>query len=95
MGNEPIESEIPVELSDLPELVQISFQVYGYLKDIWEGSTGTYMGKDIPNIFQILEILDINEKSERKLILELVVLIDSARSKQISSSKPKNKTPTT
>lgn len=94
MGSEPIEGEIPIELSDFPDIVQTAFHVYGFLQDIWEGMSGTYMGKAMSGIIDIFNILEI-DKEDRKLILELVVLIDSARSKQISSSKPKNKTPTT
>lgn len=94
MGNDPIDDEIPVDLTDFPSMVQISFKIYEYLQDIWEGMGGTYMGKNISSIGNIFDILDI-DKEDRSLMLELVVLIDSARSKQISSSKPKNKTPTT
>lgn len=94
MGNEPLDSEIPVEISDFPDLVQIAFRVYSYLQDIWEGMSGTYLGKQMVGISEIYNILDIDIE-DRKIILELVVLIDLARSKQIASSKPKNKTPTT
>lgn len=94
MGNPPIEEEIPVERADFPGIIQDAFQVYGFLQDNWEGMSGTYMGKTMSGILDIFNILEIDEQ-ERRLILELVVLIDSARSAQISSSKPKNKTPTT
>ena len=94
MGSEPIEDELPVELADFPDIVQNAFLVYGYMQDNWEGMSGTYMGKVMSGLSDILDILEI-ELEDRKIMLELVVLIDSARSKQISSSKPKNKTPTT
>ena len=94
MGSEPIEGEIPVEISDFPDIVQNAFQVYGILQDNWEGMSGTYMGKVMSGIIDIFDILEM-DKEDRKVMLELVSLIDSARSKQISSSKPKNKTPTT
>lgn len=94
MGSEPIEDEIPIELAEFPDLVQSAFLVYGYMQDNWEGMSGTYMGKVMSGLTDIMNILEI-ELEDRKVLLELVNLIDSARSKQISSSKPKNKTPTT
>jgi len=94
MGSEPVDSEIPVELADFPDMVQTAFLVYGYMRDVWEGMSGTYMGKDMSGLSTIFEILEV-EQEERKILLELVVLIDSARSQQIASSKPKNKTPAT
>ena len=95
IGSSPLEEEIPVELADFPDLVQLAFRVYDFLQDNWDTVGGSYMGKNMVGLLEIFEILDIDDREERKLILELVVLIDSARSKQISSSKPKNKTPTT
>ena len=94
MGSEPVDSEIPVEISDFPDTVQLAFKVYNYLPDQWEGMNGIYLGKILVGISEIFNILEIDIE-ERKIILELVVLIDSARSRQISSSKPKDKTPTT
>jgi hypothetical protein len=94
MDSEPLEEEIPIELTDFPDILQIAFFVYSYLQDIWEGMNGVYLGKNFSGISDIFDILKI-ELEDRKIVLELVNLIDSARSKQISSSKPKNKTPTT
>lgn len=94
MGNPPIESEEPVELADFPDTVQEAFQVYNYLQDNWDGMSGTYMGKHMAGLQSVFDILDVEIK-DRKLLLELVSLIDYARSKQISSSKPIHKTPTT
>lgn len=47
LGSEPIDDEIPVEADDFPELVQKALHIYSYLPDIWEGMSGTYMGKDL------------------------------------------------
>jgi hypothetical protein len=94
MGSEPVEEEIPIEITDFPDTVQTAFRIYGLLQDVWEGMSATYMGKNLTSIENIFNILDINLE-DRIVLLELVVLIDSARSNQISSSKPKDKTPTT
>lgn len=93
MGSEPIDEEIPIELDDLPIEVQSAYYVYSYLQDIWEGMSGTYMGKSMSGIIDIFTLLEI-EKDEQKLYLDLIKYIDNARSRQISESKPKTKTST-
>ena len=47
LGTEPIDDDIPIEVDDLPELVQKALHIYSYLPDAWEGMSGTYMGKDL------------------------------------------------
>jgi hypothetical protein len=47
LGSEPLEDEIPIEIDDFPGLVQEALHLYSYLSDIWEGMSGTYMGKDL------------------------------------------------
>lgn len=78
MGTEPQETDIPVEISDFPDEVQIAFQVYQVLQDHWEGMSGTYMGKNLTGLGEILDVYEV-EKSDRKLILELINLIDRER----------------
>ena len=53
LGSEPIEEEIPLELDDFPELVQQAFVIYGMLSDIWEGMSGSYLGKDYSLLFDL------------------------------------------
>ena len=36
---------MPLELSELPEEVQVAFFMFSLLPDHWEGMSGTYMGK--------------------------------------------------
>jgi hypothetical protein len=88
MGSEPVEDEIPIQLDDFPILIQDVYSVYTYLQDIWEGMSGTYMGKSMNGIVDIFTVLDV-DREEQKLYLDLIRLIDSARSQQISEAKPK------
>lgn len=82
LGTTPIESEIPVELSDLPELVQETFNIYRLLRDIWEPMSGSYMGKDTSNIFNFFELYDI-EKAEQRIIINIIKIMDSVRTNLI------------
>lgn len=81
MGTEPREEEAPVELADFPSEIQTAFEVYQVLQDHWEGMSGTYMGKHLTGVKDIFDIFEV-ETSDRKLILELISLIDRERMTQ-------------
>ena len=82
LGTEPVESEIPVELDDFPVEVQEILQIYKLLKDDWEPMNGTYMGKHLTGIQDIFDIFEI-DKTDRRLYLLILNMIDSIRSAEI------------
>lgn len=88
LGSEPIEEEIPIEMDDFPDLVQRTMLVYSYLADIWEGMSGTYMGKDLSILFNLFEIFEI-ERCEYSLALDIIGTIDNVRKKTYQDKKPK------
>lgn len=88
LGNEPNESEIPVEYDDLPLEVQDALRIYNTLQDNWDYMGGNYIGKNIHGIKDIFEMNDI-EKVDHKSVYELILHIDRIRAKQIHDSKPK------
>ena len=90
LGTEPVESEIPVELSDLPEIVQEAFGIYHLLRDIWEPMSGTYIGKDTSNIFNFFELYDL-EKAEQRIIITIIKIMDNERAKLIKQDTKTNK----
>lgn len=92
LAQEPIESEIPVEISDFPEIVQQCFVIYGILSDIWDPMGGNYLGKDYSIVFKLFEVYDITENTEILLSLDFLQNIDNVRSKLISD-KVKAKSP--
>ena len=50
---------MPLDTSDFPEDVQVAFFVFNMLSDVWDGMSGSYMGKnwaDTDLIFKIYEI---------------------------------------
>ena len=83
LSSEPINSEIPVEIDDFPELVQTAFTLYYMLRDIWDPMGGNYMGKDMSSIFDFFDLYEI-DKSERLLMLTFIRQMDGCRSKVIS-----------
>jgi hypothetical protein len=86
LGNEPVDSEIPVEFEDFPIEVQQAFAVYRMLRDEWDAMNGVYLGKSLIGIKDILEATEI-EPDEHKFIIMLVRLIDSVRSDEINKKK--------
>lgn len=61
LGEEPDPEKMPLDTSAFPEEVQVAFFVCNYLSDRWDGTSGSYMGKDwseIDYIFKLYEITD-------------------------------------
>lgn len=86
LGNEPVDSEIPVEFDDFPLEVQQTLSVYRMLKDEWEGFNGVYLGKSFIGLTEVLEYMEI-DFSDRKLVVLLIKLIDGIRSNLINTNK--------
>lgn len=93
LGQEPVEDEIPFELSDFPDIVQSTFIIYGILSDNWDPMGGNYMGKDYSIVFNLFELYDI-DSVDRLLCMNMLQHMDGVRSKSISE-KIKAKTPPT
>lgn len=90
LGTEPLDEDIPVELDDFPDLIQRTLLVYSYLPDIWEGMSGTFMGKDISLLFQLFELFYIS-REEHNISLDIVGTIDAIRKKIYKDKKPVTK----
>lgn len=88
LGSDPIESEIPIELDDLPLEIQESLRIYHNLQDNWDYMGGNYIGKNLSGFIDILTIFDV-DPSDYKHIYETIMLIDRIRAKMIRDSKPK------
>jgi hypothetical protein len=90
LGSEPLEEEIPVEVDDLPDFVQTGLQIYHLLSDVWEGMSGTYMGKDLSNIFKFMELYEV-EKVDQLLLIGYIRQMDSFRSQIIHEKQKASK----
>jgi hypothetical protein len=83
MGSEPVDSEIPIELEDFPELVIQCFLIYRILPDIWDTMNGNYLGKDYSLIFSLFKLYSLDE-SEHLLSINFLQEMDACRSKVIA-----------
>ena len=86
LGSEPLESEIPVEFDDFPLEVQQAFNAYRMLRDEWDTMNGTYLGKSLIGIKDVLEAIEV-DPSEHKFIIMLLRMIDNVRSDEINNKK--------
>lgn len=86
LGNEPLESEIPVEFEDFHIEVQQAFNAYRMLRDEWDTMNGNYLGKSLIGIKDVLEATEI-EPSDHKFIVMLIRMIDNVRSDEINNKK--------
>jgi len=87
MGSEPDPNEIPIEFEDLPDMAQRALEIYGFLPDRWEGMSGTFMGKDYSIAFELFRTYEIDCNVEQRLLLRIMNVIDSIRSKLIQSKQ--------
>lgn len=78
LGSTPEESEIPVDLEDLPELVQTTLSIYNTLSDDWDYMGGNYIGKNLQNLFELFKLYSITEE-ERLVAYKLLSIIDNER----------------
>ena len=90
MGNEPVETEIPVEFEDFPLEVQQAFNAYRMLRDEWDTMNGNYLGKSLIGVKDVLEATEI-EPSDQKFIIMLIRMIDAVRSDEINNKKKMEK----
>lgn len=63
MGQEPDPAKMPLDASAFPVEVQVAFFVFSLLSDNWDGMSGTYLGKDWSQCYQLFELYDIEDRS--------------------------------
>lgn len=69
---------------DFPLEFQFAFQVWNSLSDQWDGMSGTYFGKQMSGIKDIMELLEISDQKE---VFKLVNIIDSKYTKHINKKQ--------
>ena len=96
MGQEPDPSRMPLDSSEFPEEVQVAFFMFSLLSDKWDGSSGSYMGKDWSQCSQLFEIYEIDNKKDTLFFMKMyeavpLVNTQSGRSKRKNVSKSERK----
>jgi hypothetical protein len=98
LGNEPIQEEIPADFSDFPYEVQEAINIFTILPDVWEGMSGTYMGKNysiLPYLFdEIFEVSNKQQTMQFILIIGRIVMENHTRAQKERQRKAKTKAKT-
>jgi hypothetical protein len=88
LGQEPDPARMPVSLDELPEEVQWAFIVFNHLSDRWEGTTGTYLGKDWS---PVKFFLDLYEVEDPKVVVFFIKEIEKAYSDHLADKIDKQR----
>ena len=80
LGKEPIESEIPPDFEDLPEIVVQALSTFNMLGDRAYPEIG-YVGKDYTNLSYYIDIYDVEDK---EYFLEILAWLDARAIKKSS-----------
>tara|TARA_R110000782_G_scaffold62003_1_gene127605 strand:+ start:4193 stop:4543 length:351 start_codon:yes stop_codon:yes gene_type:complete len=61
LGDEPDPQKMPVSPSVFPAEVQTAFFVLGFLEDNWDGSSGSYLGKNWNNLEYLFNLYEVED----------------------------------
>ncbi len=70
LGKEPDINEMPPQLDDFPMELQEAFLVHQLLPDRWDGTSGSYLGKDWSALDTLLTEFEIKERKECILFIK-------------------------
>lgn len=82
LNSEPVESEIPVELADLPIQAQEAWTIYDLLPDRFDSFSGSYYGKDLSNLINYYELFNVTDKI---LATQIVRIFDYYEAAEINT----------
>ena len=71
-----------------PIIIEQAFTVWNYLTPNWEGMGGTYLGRFMQGVQELMNILEIEEQ---KRVLEFVAKIDSYYAKEVNDKAAKER----
>jgi len=93
LGEDPVEDNIPLDMSDFPDLIQQCFIIYRMLPDMWDTMNGGYLGKDYTIVFNLFNVYEF-ETTEIATAFSFLHHIDQVRARSIAD-KIKAKSPST
>ena len=80
LGTTPVEEEIPVGIDDLPYEVQQAMSVYNLLRDEFEYMQGNYIGKNMSNVVNIFNMVELPVE-DHLTYYNILCIMDDERSK--------------
>lgn len=86
LGTNPVESEIPVELSDFPIEIQTAITIWFSLPDNIDTFNDGYYGKHLTGITEILQIYNVDSK-DWKFMYQVIQRINSIKIERYNKKK--------
>jgi hypothetical protein len=62
---------MPLDTAEFPVDVQVAFFIFGLMEDIWDGMSGSYMGKNWHNIPYFFDLYEVEDPKEMIYYLKL------------------------
>lgn len=90
MNVEPDPSRFPIEMRDLPIIVQTAFDIYNRLPDrfIALGMGGSiFGGKDYGSLSVLYDVFDITDIRDKKLVLDILNHLDASAVKKAQAER--------
>lgn len=84
MGWEPKPEEIPLDPSDLSYNAQQALVLLNSLPDLWDGMSGTWLGKDYSGL---TAIMDIYNMEDRETVFEYLKICEEMLSKHYAQKQ--------
>lgn len=93
LGQEPDPKRMPLDYSAFPEEVQMAFFMYSLLSDVWDGASGSYLGKDWSQCQQLFDLWEIEEPKVLIVFMKLYerIVIEHRAEKQQEESKARER----
>lgn len=71
LGEEPDPQKMPLTEQDFPVEVQVAFFMFNLLSDVWDGMSGSYMGKDWSSCGFIFDTYEIEDRKTTLYFMKL------------------------
>ena len=71
LGEEPDPQKMPLSQSEFPIEVQVAFFMFDLLSDVFEGMSGSYMGKDWSHCSQLFDIWEIGDQKTTMYFMKM------------------------
>lgn len=79
MGTEPDPDRFPIEMSDMPYVVQLAYSIYQALPEYYIslGMSGSiFGGKDKASLKSLLDIYEVKDARDKQLILDVILHLE-------------------
>lgn len=73
---------MPLDTADFPADVQVAFFIFGLMEDVWDGMSGSYMGKNWHNIPYFINLYEVDQPKELIYTLKMyesIIVEDRAK----------------